>query len=202
MKCAKIKHLIKISNTYSFSHFNVQEFLCSLYIVVAMSQKEQKSLMKEHFCDLPNIMRLLCGMTRLESQENFLFVFKQLSSGSDYLFANNDHVLTAVRCICESQQLLPQFAILPINLILKRSTLCPYDIICVSYTIRHFFIVTLNLSECFIGDQGLSNLSYWCVNKLIQLRDLDLRANHITSAGIPHISEIIRSKLLVGNFVS
>ena len=143
IKCTNIKYLTRQSNTYNFSHLSVQEFLCSLYIVITMSQKEQYQLMKEHFHDLPNIMMLLCGLTQLKSQEDLQFILSQLSPGSEY-GANNYHVVGAVKCITESLCVSPP-GILPIKLILKHATLYPYDILCVSYTICHYPIVVLNM---------------------------------------------------------
>ena len=195
IKCTNIKYLTRQSNTYNFSHLSVQEFLCSLYIVITMSQKEQYQLMKEHFHDLPNIMMLLCGLTQLKSQEHLQFILSQLSSGSDKLGANNDHVVGAVKCITESLCVSPP-GILPIKLILTSATLYPYDILCVSYTICHYPIVVLNMGWCHIGDEGVSRLAQ-CCEKTIKLQELDLTSNDLTSAGIEHLVKIMRSKLHV-----
>ena len=195
IKCTNIKYLTRQSNTYNFSHLSVQEFLCSLYIVITMSQKEQYQLMKEHFHHLPNIMMLLCGLTQLKSQEDLQFILSQLSSGSDKLGANNDHVVGAVKCISESLCVSPP-GILPIKLILKNATLYPYDILCVSYTICHYPIVVLNMWGCQIGDKGVSRLAQFCV-KTIKLQELDLAFNDLTSAGVIHLVKIMRSKLHV-----
>ena len=192
IKCTNIKYLTRQSNTYNFSHLSVQEFLCSLYIVITMSQKEQYQLMKEHFHDLPNIMMLLCGLTQLKSQENLQFILSQLSSGNYNYDANNDHVVGAVKCITESLCVSPP-GILPIRLILKNATLYPYDILCVSYTICHYPIVVLNMFGCHIGDEGVSRMAQWCV-KIINLRELNLGVNGLTSAGIEHLVKIMRSK--------
>ena len=195
IKCTNIKYLTQQSNTYNFSHLSVQEFLCSLYIVITMSQKEQCQLMMEHFRDLPNIMLLLCGLTRLKSLDDLLFILSQLSS-DDVLHANNDHVLVAVKCVAESQH-IPSLthAISPFKLILRLTSPYPYDCLCISYTICHYPIVVLDMSYCRIGDQGVVTLSQWCVKKITQLQELDLYDNDLTSVGIVHLERIIKSKL-------
>ena len=195
IKCTNIKYLTRQSNTYNFSHLSVQEFLCSLYIVITMSQKEQYQLMKEHFHDLPNIMMLLCGLTQLKSREHLQFILSQLSSGSDKFGADNYHVVGAVKCITESLCVSPP-GILPIKLILTSATLYPYDILCVSYTICHYPIVVLNMYGCHIGDKGVSRLAQ-CCEKTIKLQELNLDVNDLTSAGVIHLVKIMRSKLHV-----
>ncbi|XP_065906562.1 NACHT, LRR and PYD domains-containing protein 12-like isoform X2 [Dysidea avara] len=190
IKCTNIKYLTRQSNTYNFSHLSVQEFLCSLYIVITMSQKEQYQLMKEHFHHLPNIMMLLCGLTQLKSQDHLQFILSQLSSGSK-LSANSYHVVGAVKCITESRCVSPP-GILPIKLILTSATLYPYDILCVLYTIYHYPIVVLNMRWCDIGDKGVSRLAQ-CCEKTIKLQELNLGGNGLTSAGVIHLVKIMRS---------
>ena len=188
IKCTNIKYLTRQSNTYNFSHLSVQEFLCSLYIVITMSQKEQYQLMKEHFLRLPNIMMLLCGLTQLKSLDHLRFILSQLSSRSKISY----YVVGAVKCITESLCVSPP-GILPIKVILKHATLYPYDILCLSYTICHYPIVVLNMWGCHIGDKGVSRLAQ-CCEKTIKLQVLGLTGNDLTSAGIEHLVKIMRSK--------
>ena len=197
IKCTNIKSLTRQSNTYNFSHLSVQEFLCSVYIVITMSQKEQYQLMKEHFHDLPNIMVLLCGLTQLKSQEQFQFVLSQLSSHSNvpYYAAIGANNLGAVNCICESQHVLSHQAISPLKIMMIGISLYPYDILNISYTISHYPIVALNMTWCHIGDNGVFTLSQSCVSTVtIDLQELSLRWNDLTSAGMIHLVKIIRSK--------
>jgi len=203
IKCTNIKYLTRQSNTYNFSHLSVQEFLCSVYIVITMSQKEQYQLMKEHFHDLPNIMVLLCGLTQLKSQEQFQFVLSQLSSHCDepYYTAIGANNLGAVNCICESQYVLSHQSMSPLKIMMIGISLYPYDILNISYTISHYPIVALNMTWCHIGDNGVSTLSQCCVNTVtIELQELSLRWNDLTSAGVIHLAKIIRSKPHVNGY--
>ena len=167
-----------------------------------MSQKEQYQLLREHFHDLPNIMMLVCGLTQLKSQDDFQFILYQLSTGRDEFGAINDHVLLAVKCICESQRIpSPAHAKSPFELFLSQTTPHPYDCLCISYTICQYPIVELDMSWCNIGDKGVVTLSQWCVKKITQLQGLDLYSNDLSSMGIFHLERIIKSKLYVNDIV-
>ena len=194
LQVATIYQLTRDSVTYNFVHLTVQEFLCALYICVALSQEEQYHILQENFNILPNIATLLCGLTGLTSQEDLKFILSQLSSGR--IGANNDHVVVAVRCICENEH-LPFEGIPPLKLILIRTTLYPHDIRCVSYTICHYPIVVLNMAWCHIDDKGVSRLAQCCEKKTIHLQELKIGWNNLTSAGVIHLVKITRSKLHV-----
>ncbi|XP_065908368.1 NACHT, LRR and PYD domains-containing protein 1-like isoform X2 [Dysidea avara] len=196
LQVATIYQLTRDSVTYNFVHLTVQEFLCALYICVALSQEEQYHILQENFNILPNIATLLCGLTGLKSQEDLKFILSQLSLGSDEFDPNNDDVVVAVRCICESEH-LPFEGIPPLKLILKEATLYPHDIRCVSYTICHYPIVALNMELCHIEDKGVSRLAQFCEKKAIHLQELYLGWNNLTSAGVIHLVKIMRSKLHV-----
>ncbi|XP_065908363.1 NACHT, LRR and PYD domains-containing protein 3-like isoform X3 [Dysidea avara] len=192
LQVATIYQLTRDSVTYNFVHLTVQEFLCALYICVALSQEEQYHILQKNFNILPNIATLLCGLTGLKSQENLKFILSQLSSGSDEIGANNDHVVVAVRCLCENEH-LPFEGIPPLKLILYRTTLYPHDIRCVSHTICHYPIVVLNMWLCDIGYKGVSRLAQCCEKKAIHLQELYLGWNNLTSAGVIHLVKIMRS---------
>ncbi|XP_065908372.1 protein phosphatase 1 regulatory subunit 37 homolog isoform X2 [Dysidea avara] len=191
LQVATIYQLTRDSVTYNFVHLTVQEFLCALYICVALSQEEQYHILQENFNILPNITTLLCGLTGLTSQEDLKFILSQLSSGSED-GANNDDVVVAVRCLCESVH-LPFEGIPPLKLILYGATLYPHDIRCVSYTICHYPIVVLNMELCHIGDKEVSRLVQCFEKKAIHLQELKIGFNNLTSAGVIHLVKIMRS---------
>jgi len=196
LQVTTIYQLTRDSVTYNFSHLTVQEFLCALYICMALSHEEQYHILQENFNILPNIITMFCGVTGLKSQEHLKFIISQLSSGSDELGANNYHVTTAVKCVNESQCILLPQKISPLTIILRETTLSPYDIQCISHTICHYPIVVLNIRGCHIGDKGVSRLAQYCVSKniLLQLQELNLTGNNLTSAVINNLVQIIRSK--------
>ena len=200
LQVATIYQLTRDSVTYNFVHLTVQEFLCALYICVALSQEKQHHILQENFNILPNIATLLCGLTGLNSQEDLTFILSQLStfilsqlSSGREDGANNDHVVVAVRCICENEH-LPFEGIPPLKLILYNTTLYPHDIRCVSYTISHYPIVVLNMELCHIGDKGVSRLAQCCEKKAIHLQELKIGWNDLTSDGVIHLVKIMRSK--------
>ncbi|XP_065908397.1 NACHT, LRR and PYD domains-containing protein 3-like isoform X2 [Dysidea avara] len=193
LQVATIYQLTRDSVTYNFVHLTVQEFLCALYICVALSQEEQYHILQENFNILPNITTLLCGLTGLKSHEDLEFILSQLSSGSDENDANNDHVVVAAKCICESQNHSSPQKIPPIKVTLYHTTLCPYDLLSLSYTICHYPIGVLNVWGSYIGDKGVSRLAQWCGNINIELQELDLSYNNLTSAGMKYLLKIMRS---------
>ena len=193
LKCNNVKQLTKSVNTYNFLHLTVQEFFCSLYIVMTMSPEEQCHFMQEHFDSLLNIMLLLCGLTGLQSQKCFQFIYSKLSSGTP--FGNNESVLGAVKCIYESQKdTLPQQTLSPVRMILSDITLQPYDLLCTSYTLSCYPIVELKVRGCCIGDSGARMLAEYCVNKFTQLEKLNISDNHVTGDGIEHVITVVKSK--------
>ena len=138
---------------------------------------------------------MFCGVTELKSQEHLKFILSQLSSGSQY-GANNYHMATVVKCIYESQCIPSLQDVSPLTMILKITSLNPYDVQCISHTICHYPIVVLNMRGCHIGDKGVSRLAQYCVSKniLLQLQELNLALNDLTSAAINSLVQIIRSK--------
>jgi len=193
LKCTTVKQLTKSVNTYNFSHLTVQEFFCSLYIMMTMSPEEQCCFMQEHFDSLLNVMLLLCGLTGLKSQNCFQFVYSKLSSGTS--FGNNESVLGAVKCIYESQS-LPQQTLSPVKMILSDIILQPYDMLCTSYILCHYPIIELKVRGCCIGDSGARMLAEYCVNKVTWLEQLNISDNQITSDGIEHVVTMIKSMYL------
>ena len=117
--------------TYNFLQLTVEEFLCSLYMST-LSQQEQLNLLSEHFVDCPNVMMFLCGLTGLASNEMFKFVCSKLTS-SKALFGDGDpYVVTAVRCVYESNHSDPWPSHSPFTLEMSNNTLLPYDCLCLS----------------------------------------------------------------------
>ena len=199
LQTATIYQLTRDSVIYSFVHLTVQEFLCALYIRVALSQEEQYHILKDSSDTLPNVTTMLCGLTGLKSQEQFKFILSQLSSGSSEYGANNDHVVLAANCLYESQCALSEsekelFPI-PLTAILRESFLSLHDLLCVSYTLCQLPIVVLNMWQCHIGDKGVAIISKLVQFKNIELQSLNLTTNFLTGVGIEHLVKIIRSKL-------
>ena len=192
LKATPTHELLADVNTYSFSHLTIQEFLCAVYISL-QSQHEQLRLLREHFRDYPNVFTFVCGLTGLASSEIFQFICSKLKS-TDPLFAD---VIGAVRCINESKQISgPHQSVLPFTLDMARTTLLPYDCVCISYVLSCYPVLALELQDCFIGNKGVELLVKHYPHKNLTgllLEELNLMSNDLTSEGIEHVMKIVRT---------
>ena len=183
------------TTTYSFSHLSIQEFLCAVYIST-LSQKEQQSLLENHFIDDPNVFIFLSGLTGLISFDTFELVSSMLLEGSRV-------AIIAVRCLYESQRVnLPQPPE-PIALDISYNSLLPYDCLCVSYILSCYPVSELNMQKCDMGDKGSELLVKHYLDKNItgqSLKILRLSGNNFTIKGLVHILKmVVMSKRVLYN---
>ena len=183
--------LIRDTVTYNFLHLTVQEFLCSLYMST-LSQQEQLKLLSEHFSDYPNVMMFLCGLTGLASNEMFKLICSKLSS-SKY---DGRYVVTAVRCVYESNHSDPSQLTSPFTLQMSDNTLTPYDYLCLSWLLSYFPISHLKMENCHIEDTGAKLLVRHYPNNNTTgqlLEELHLWNNNLTIAGLEDVMKIVRT---------
>ena len=181
--------------TYNFLHLTVQEFLCSLYMST-LSQQEQLNLLSEHFSDYPNVMMYLCGLTQLASNEMFKFVFSKLSSSKASAYEDDPYVVTAVRCVYESNHSDPSQLTSPFTLVMSYNTLSPYDCLCLSWLLSCFPVSHLKMEGCDIEDTGAKLLVRHYPNKNTTgqlLEELSLWYNNLTIAGLKDVMKIVRT---------
>ena len=181
--------------TYNFLHFTIQEFLCSLYMST-VSQQEQFHLLSKHFTDYPNVMMFLCGLTGLASNEIFKFVWLKLSSSKANWPSGNPCVVTAVRCVYESNCSNLSMSISPFTMEMSYNTLLPYDNLCLSWLLSCYPVTQLKMRHCHIEDTGAKLLVRYYPNKNITselLEELDLWNNDLTIAGLKDVLKIMRT---------
>ena len=64
LKATRTHQLLTETNTYSFNHLTIQEFLCAVYISL-LSQQEQLHLLEEHFIGYSNIFTFVLWFNRI-----------------------------------------------------------------------------------------------------------------------------------------
>ena len=188
LKSTHTYQLIRDTVTYNFLHLTVQEFLCSLYMST-LSQQEQLKLLSEHLSDYPNVMMFLCGLTGLASNEMFKFVCSKLSLSGPY-------VVTAVRCVYESNHSDLSQVTSPLTLWMSGNTLSPYDCLCLSWLSAYFPVSHLKMRSCHIEDTGAKLLLRHYPNNNTTgqlLEELNLRDNNLTIAGLEYVMKIVRT---------
>ena len=191
LKATQTHQLPRDTVTYNFLHLTVQEFLCSLYMST-LSQQEQLKLLSEHFSDYPNVMMFLCGLTGLASNEMFKFVCSKLSSSK----VIGLYVVTAVRCVYESNHSDPSQLTSPFTLDMSGNTLSPYDCLCLSWLLSNFPVSHLKISNCHIEDTRAKLLVRHYPNNNTTgqlLEELDLWNNILTIAGLEDVMKIVRT---------
>ena len=192
LKVTHTHQLPRDTVTYNFLHLTVQEFLCSLYMST-LSQQEQLNLLSEYFRDYPNVMMFLCGLTGLASNEMFKFVRSKLSSSKADGFTGDPYVVTAVRCVYESNHSDPSHS--PFTLEMSYNTLLPYDCLCLSWLLSCYPVSQLKMNRCHIGDTGAKLLMRHYLNKNTTsqlLEVLELWDNDLTIAGLEDVMKIVR----------
>ena len=195
LKATLTHQLPRDTVTYNFLHLTIQEFLCSLYISTR-SQQEQLKLLNEHFSDYPNVMMFLCGLTGLASNEMFKFVCSKLSSSKAIVFEGDPYVVTAVRCVYESNHSDPSQLTSPLTLDMRYNTLSPYDCLCLSWLLSYIPVSHLKMSNCHIEDTGAKLLVRHYPNNNTTgqlLEELDLWNNNLTIAGLEDVMKIVRT---------
>ena len=181
--------------TYNFLHLTIQEFLCSLYMST-LSQQEQLNLLSEHFSDYPNVMMYLCGLTQLASNEMFQYVCSKLSSSKASKFKGDPYVVTAVRCVYESNHSNPSQLTSPFTLEMSGNNLSPYDCLCLSWLLSCFPVSHLKMQSCHIEDTRAKLLVRHYPNNNTTgrlLEELDLASNDLTIAGLEDVMKIVRT---------
>ena len=187
LKATHIHQLPADTCTYNFAHLTIQEFLCALYISTLPQQKQSTSF-KANFHDYPNLFIFFCGITNLSSHAIYQHVYSKLSSGS------ND-VVTAVKCVYESQKTGYLWSALPFTLSMNNRNLSPYDCLCVSYVLSSYPVSQLSMRCCHIGDNGAKLLSKYYFNEnstgqLLQV--LNISVNYLTINGLAYMMRIIK----------
>ena len=195
LKATQTHQLLTDINTYSFNHLTIQEYFCAVYISL-QSQQEQLCLLREYFCQDPNVFTYVCGLTGLVSSEMFQFIYSKLMSPVT-LLGGDPNVITAMRCINESKQSSgPYQSVLPFTLDMSVISLLPYDCLCLSYVLSCFPVSQLKMWGSRIGNKGAKLLvkDYPNKNTTSQLlEELNLRDNDLTSEGMEHVMKIVRT---------
>ena len=186
LKATHTHHIPRDTVTYNFLHLSVQEFLCSLYMST-LSQQEQINLLSECFEDYPNVFTFFCGLTGLVCNQMYKFVSLQLSSSN---------VITALRCIYESNYSYPVQFTSPLSFTLDMSgkTLLPYDCLCLSWLLSCYPVSELKMDFCHIEDIGAKLLVRHYLNNNFTgrlLEVLNLHGNHFTTVGLRDIMKIV-----------
>ena len=210
LKATPTHELLTDTNTYSFNHLTIQEFLCAVYISL-QSQQEQLHLLKEHFHEYRNVFTFVCGLTGLASSENFQFIYSKLRTTRIELVIHPNfskltpgaisgsapNIITAIRCINESKQSSgPHQSVSPFKLVLELNTLLPYDCVCVSNILSCYPVLALETRGCHIGNKGAELLvkHYPYKNSTGQLlEELHLHDNDLTIEGMEHVMKIVRT---------
>ena len=189
LKATQTHQLLEDTNTYSFNHLTVQEYFCAVYISL-QSQQEQLRLLREHFDEYPNVFTYVFGLTKVASSEMFQFIYSKLTLG-------DDEVITAMRCINESTQCSgPHQSVSPLTLDMGWKTLLPHDCLCLSNVLSCCPVSQLKMRGCHIGNKGAELLVKHYPNKNTTsqlLEELDLYANDLTSEGMEHVMNILRT---------
>ena len=181
--------------TYNFLHLTVQEFLCSLYMST-LSQREQLNLLSEHFSLYPNVIMYYCGLTGLTSNEMFEFVCSKLRSSKASVLKGYPYVVTALRCLYESNHSDPSQLTSPFTLEMRRNTLSCYECLCLSWLLSCFPVSHLKMSNCLVEDTGAKLLvrHYPNNNTTGQLLEgLNLSYNSLTIDGLKDVMKIVRT---------
>ena len=133
-------------------------------------------------------MIFLCGLTGLESNRMFEFLYTALSSGGQ-------DVITAVRCIYESSHIHLSHNLLTLKMSFNTSLL-PYDCLCLSWLLSYYPVSQLKVRECHIEDSGAKLLVRHYPDKCNTgqlLEVLDLYVNEITVVGLKNMIKIVRT---------
>ena len=200
LRVVYVHQLPRDTVTYNFLHLTVQEFLCSQYMST-LTQQEQLNLLSEHFSDYPNVMIYLCGLTQLACNEMFKFVLSKLSSSkaNEYEgipYEGDPYVVTAVRCVYESNHSDPSQLTSPFTLEMSANTLSPYDCLCLSWLLSCFPVSHLKMNSCHIEDTGAKLLVRHYPNNNTTgqlLEELNLRFNYLTIAGLEDVMKIVKT---------
>ena len=192
LKATHTHHIPRDTVTYNFLHLSVQEFLCSLYMSTLSQQEQIINLLSECFEDYPNVFTFFCGLTGLASSRMYKFVSSQLSSSN---------VITALRCIYESNHNDPVKFTSPLTLNMSGKTLLPYDCLCLSWLLSCYPVSELKMDFCPIEDIGAKLLVRYYPNNNTTgqlLEVLNLHRNNFAIAGLRNIMQVVRtSKLLL-----
>ena len=134
----------------------------------------------------------LCGLARLTSNEMFKFVCSKLSSSKAF----DPYVVTAVRCVYESNHSDPSQLTSPFTLTMSGNTLSHYDCLGLSWLLSCFPVSHLKMTNCQIEDTGAKLLvrHYPNNNTTGQLLEvLNLLHNNLTIAGLEDVMKIVRT---------
>ena len=178
---------VKDGCVYNFVHFNIQEFLCALYIAT-LSAEEQLQIYKKHrhHSSYHNVIALYSGITQLSCEEVLKEVFIDLTG--------RDHCVAARRCIYESQSRPPQSA----SPFIFDSSIVPflsYDILCISYVLCHYPVTKLDMKYSHLDDEQIELLAnHYKGSKVLKI--LDLSKNSLTDVGMKHMIKIVISEPL------
>ena len=127
----------------------------------------------------------------------FKFVCSKLTSSKSVRFVKGDpYVVTAVRCVYESNHSDPSQLISPFMLGMSDNTLLPYDCLSLSWLLAHYPVSQLKMTYCHIEDTGAKLLVRHYPNKNTTgqlLEVLDLWGNDLTIAGLEDVMKIVRT---------
>ena len=173
--------------TYSFSHLTIQEFLCAVYIST-LSEEKQQHLLSEHFNDYCNVFMFLCGITGLKSIEMFKIVYSKLSNST--VGYDSDVIISALKCLYESQLTSPPISVKPISLDMPGYSLQPYDRQRIFHVLSCIPVSHFNVAVCYIADKGAELLSSPTSQ---QMEELDLSHNDLTIDGLVYVMETVKT---------
>ena len=195
----KATHLHEVptdTSCYNFSHLTIQEFLASLYVTL-LPQREQISLMNDHFHNYPNVFTFLCGLTRLECNEMYQIVYSKLMQSETASYfgrqKSSPDVLPATRCLCEGHS--TSQSTIPFTLDMSHNLLTLYDCYCASHVISHYPVLGVNMQGCYMGDTGVAVLGKqysdsWSSQIMVVL-NFDL--NNLTAVGMVDVMKMVKT---------
>ena len=177
--------------TYSFSHLTIQEFLCALFIAT-ISQQDQQNLLFKYFHAFPNVSVFFSGLTKLESSEQFKFVYDTLTKG----LMNNPGFITALKCIYEIQLSSTSCqSASPFTFDLSSySMVLPHECMFISHVLSHYPVAALIVQMSDIGDKGAKFLEDCYNNKSYagqHLAALDVCKCELTVDGLKYVLKIV-----------
>ena len=190
LKATDLHEVPTDTSSYNFSHLTIQEFLTSLYLSL-LPQKEQISLMNDHFHSYPNVFIFLCGLTRLECNEMYQIVYSKLMQDDDG--DSNPDVVPAARSFYECDS--ASQSTVPLILNMSENQLTLYDCYCASHVISHYPVLKVNMWFCSMSDTGVAILGkQYSDSRSSQIMEvLNFTGNDLTAVGMVDVMKMVKT---------
>ena len=208
-----------LTKTFNFLHLGIQEYFAAKY-VTTLPKKKVYLLLKESFIvtdeyklfnltvRLSNMWILYCGITsgQCKTLRHYLRTYgdQRISTSeiiSQHVLKDQSNVLYLFQCFQEAQDIVmckvlsKSFDSGVIDI--SEHSLLPHQVVSLGYFLSKFDhkkLKELNLSNCRLGDHGMSILhKYLCRDKANkqEIIKVDLSRNSLTEVSSPLIAEII-----------